>query len=200
MTTFARGLAFAAVALLSTSSAFDAHGQERRSPASAATSARQVFVGRWVRYGDEFFPKEIVIEPDPSSSDSLLVTFTLNCQQPTTACKAVKVKSRPVSESDLPITHVEWFKDAAGNSYTVGFQIMPADSQLVKSASKEINALFAITPSFNRMAYFGGTEPNELRYYLSSPSVVAPQGIPQTAPKALPKALPKTLPKPLPKN
>jgi hypothetical protein len=195
MTRFARAVAFAAVALLATSSAFDAHGQERRSPPGATKSARDVFVGRWVKYGDEFFPKEIVIEPDPASSDRLLITFTLNCQRPSPACKAVKVKSYPVSPSDLPIAAVEWFTDAADNSYTVGFQIMPADSQLVKSASREVNALFRIVPSFNRTAYFAGTEPNELRYYLASQSVVTPQGTPKVAPKDLSKALPKESPK-----
>jgi hypothetical protein len=170
---------------------FETHAQERQRAAPPATSPktsvskaspRDAFVGRWSRYGTtDFFPNEIVFEPDPASADGLLITFTLGCQYKAPACSAVKVKSAQVFMSgEFAMAAFNWFKDSADNTYEVSFQIMPADAQLVKGASKEINAIFGVRPSFNRTALFSGTMPNELRYDFKPPT---PSAVPSAATK-----------------
>ncbi len=186
-----RALAGLAAAILIASPSLappEAQAQQRRQLSiNPAATPRDYFVGRWVRYGDQFFPDEIVFEPDPSDPARLLVSFTMNCQQPAASCTAAKVQSDAAFISGgagaLAMVYVPWFKDAAGNSYTVSFQAMPANGRLVKSASKEVNALFSVVLTSNRATYFVGTEPNALRYYLPPPGAVPPSIAPRVQPR-----------------
>ncbi len=69
---------------------------------------------------------------------------------------------------------VSWFTDSAMNTYSIGLQMMPEGTRLVKGASKEVNAIFSIVTPHGRPANFAGTLPNELRYYYAGPPASGP--------------------------
>lgn len=142
-------------------------------------SPRDDFVGRWMRYGDTFFPDDILFEIDPASPDRLLVSFTLHCQYQAPGCSAVRARSEPAFfAGDTAMVYVNWLKDAAGNTYNVSFQRIPDPAKMTQGPGKEINAIFTITMPSNRQARFAGTMPNELRYAM----MLAPASIPHTTP------------------